>query len=107
MGFLIKTLPPVWVPSSLRHENYVVKWFAVGGTFWNCSKDLVEQLQPSDSFLLLSITRIIHEHGYTQEECAQYKQVVYSNTIQSMIAIIRALGTLKIEFGHMDRAVSL
>ena len=52
-------------------------------------------------------SRIIHEHGYTQEECAQYKQVVYSNTIQSMIAIIRALGTLKVEFGHMDRAVSL
>ena len=51
--------------------------------------------------------RIIHEHGYTQEECAQYRQVVYSNTIQSMIAIIRALGTLKIEFGHSDRAVSL
>lgn len=51
--------------------------------------------------------KIIHEHGYTQEECAQYRQVVYSNTIQSMIAIIRALGTLKIEFGHMDRAVSL
>ena len=24
-----------------------------------------------------------------------------------MIAIIRALGTLKIEFGHMDRAVSI
>lgn len=48
--------------------------------------------------------KIIHEHGYTQEECAQYKQVVYSNTIQSMIAIIRALGTLKVEFGHMDRA---
>ena len=51
--------------------------------------------------------RIIHEHGYTQEECAQYRQVVYSNTIQSMIAIIRALGTLKIEFGNSDRAVSL
>lgn len=56
---------------------------------------------------IVLITRIIHEHGYTQEECAQYRQVVYSNTIQSMIAIIRALGTLKIEFGHMDRAVSV
>ena len=50
--------------------------------------------------------RIIHEHGYTKEECTQYKQVVYSNTIQSMIAIIRAMGTLKIDFGHPDRAVS-
>lgn len=48
--------------------------------------------------------KIIHESGYSPEECLQYKQVVYSNTIQSMIAIIRALGTLKIEFGHPDRA---
>ncbi|XP_001641755.2 guanine nucleotide-binding protein G(i) subunit alpha [Nematostella vectensis] len=48
--------------------------------------------------------KIIHEHGYSKEECTQYKQVVYSNTIQSMIAIIRAMGTLKIEFGHPDRA---
>lgn len=56
---------------------------------------------------IVFFTRIIHEHGYTQEECAQYRQVVYSNTIQSMIAIIRALGTLKIEFGHLDRAVSM
>ena len=50
--------------------------------------------------------RIIHEKGYTQEECLQYKPVVYSNTIQSMIAIIRAMSQLKIEFGHPDRAVS-
>ena len=50
--------------------------------------------------------RIIHEKGYSQEECLQYKPVVYSNTIQSMIAIIRAMGQLKIDFGHPDRAVS-
>ena len=36
----------------------------------------------------------------------QYRPVVYSNTIQSMVAIIRAMGQLKIDFGHMDRAVS-
>nr|AUG84414.1 Gai [Platynereis dumerilii] len=48
--------------------------------------------------------KIIHEKGYTQEECLQYKPVVYSNTIQSMIAIIRAMGNLRIDFGHGDRA---
>jgi len=48
--------------------------------------------------------KIIHESGYSKDECAQYKQVVYSNTIQSMIAIIRAMGTLKIDFGHPARA---
>ncbi|XP_046852674.1 guanine nucleotide-binding protein G(i) subunit alpha [Xenia sp. Carnegie-2017] len=54
--------------------------------------------------------KIIHESGYSQDECLQYKQVVYSNTIQSMIAIIRAMGTLKIEFaqpGHADDARNL
>ncbi|KAI0224412.1 Guanine nucleotide-binding protein G(i) subunit alpha [Lamellibrachia satsuma] len=47
--------------------------------------------------------KIIHEKGYSQEECLQYKPVVYSNTIQSMIAIIRAMGQLKIDFGARER----
>uniref|UniRef100_A0A8B9L4G0 Guanine nucleotide-binding protein G(i) subunit alpha-1 n=1 Tax=Astyanax mexicanus TaxID=7994 RepID=A0A8B9L4G0_ASTMX len=42
--------------------------------------------------------KIIHEAGYSEEECKQYKAVVYSNTIQSIIAIIRAMGRLKIDF---------
>uniref|UniRef100_A0A8C8W793 Uncharacterized protein n=1 Tax=Peromyscus maniculatus bairdii TaxID=230844 RepID=A0A8C8W793_PERMB len=36
--------------------------------------------------------KIIHEDGYSEDECKQYKVVVYSNTIQSIIAIIRAMG---------------
>lgn len=51
--------------------------------------------------------RIIHEDGYSEEECKQYKVVVYSNTIQSIMAIIRAMGRLKIDFGDAARAVSL
>lgn len=54
----------------------------------------------------LSLRRIIHEAGYSEEECKQYKAVVYSNTIQSIIAIIRAMGRLKIDFGDAARAVS-
>lgn len=50
--------------------------------------------------------RIIHEAGYSEEECKQYKAVVYSNTIQSIIAIIRAMGRLKIDFADAARAVS-
>ncbi|KAM6980385.1 guanine nucleotide-binding protein G(i) subunit alpha-3-like [Aplochiton taeniatus] len=42
--------------------------------------------------------KIIHEDGYTQEECSQYRAVVYSNTIQSIIAIIRAMGRLGVDF---------
>lgn len=48
--------------------------------------------------------KIIHEAGYSEEECKQYKAVVYSNTIQSIIAIIRAMGRLKIDFGDSARA---
>lgn len=42
--------------------------------------------------------KIIHETGYSQEECEQYKPVVYSNTIQSLMTIIRAMEQLKIDF---------
>lgn len=50
--------------------------------------------------------RIIHEDGYSEEECKQYKVVVYSNAIQSIMAIIRAMGRLKIDFADAARAVS-
>jgi len=50
--------------------------------------------------------RIIHEDGYSEEECKQYKVVVYSNTIQSIMAIVKAMGQLKIDFGNAARAVS-
>ncbi|XP_017273189.1 guanine nucleotide-binding protein G(i) subunit alpha [Kryptolebias marmoratus] len=48
--------------------------------------------------------KIIHEDGYSEEECKQYKVVVYSNTIQSIMAIIRAMGQLKIDFEDPGRA---
>ncbi|KAK9889153.1 hypothetical protein WA026_004427 [Henosepilachna vigintioctopunctata] len=48
--------------------------------------------------------KIIHETGYSIEECKLYKPVVYSNTIQSLMAIIRAMGQLRIDFGDPSRA---
>lgn len=50
--------------------------------------------------------KIIHESGYSQEECEQYRAVVYSNTIQSLMAIIRAMGQLRIDFSDPNKAVS-
>ncbi|CAG0883586.1 unnamed protein product [Darwinula stevensoni] len=47
--------------------------------------------------------KIIHETGYSREECEQYRPVVYSNTIQSLMAIIRAMGQLKVEFADPSR----
>ena len=49
--------------------------------------------------------RIIHEGGFTQEDNKQYRPVVYSNTIQSLVAILRAMNTLKIAFADPDREV--
>ena len=60
------------------------------------------------NFLLkIFLFRIIHENGYSAEDCAQYKAVVYSNTLQSMIAIVKAMGNLKINFSDPQRAVIL
>jgi guanine nucleotide-binding protein G(i) subunit alpha len=52
---------------------------------------------------IVFLSRIIHEKGYTKEECLQYKPIVFSNTIQSLIAIIRAMGQLKIGLQNPDR----
>lgn len=51
--------------------------------------------------------KIIHETGYSPEECDQYRPVVYSNTIQSLMAIIRAIGQLRIEFADPNKIVSM
>ncbi|KAL7299819.1 hypothetical protein TKK_0007561 [Trichogramma kaykai] len=47
--------------------------------------------------------KIIHETGYSVEECNQYKSVVYSNTIQSLITIIRAMDSLQIKFADPNK----
>lgn len=49
--------------------------------------------------------RIIHESGFTSEDFKQYRPVVYSNTIQSLVAILRAMPNLNIAFGNNDREV--
>ena len=49
--------------------------------------------------------RIIHEQGYTQDECLSYKPVIYSNTIQSMMAIVKAMQQLNIDFGNAESSV--
>ena len=56
--------------------------------------------------VFIATCRIIHEGGFTNEDNKQYKPVVYSNTIQSLVAIIRAMGTLNIAFGDPDKEVS-
>lgn len=56
--------------------------------------------------LFVFIHRIIHESGFTSEDFKQYRPVVYSNTIQSLVAILRAMPNLGISFGNNEREVS-
>jgi hypothetical protein len=49
---------------------------------------------------------IFHENGYTTEECLRFKPVIFSNTIQSMLAIIHALSRLQIPFADANRKVT-
>ncbi|XP_043791675.1 guanine nucleotide-binding protein G(o) subunit alpha [Apis laboriosa] len=47
--------------------------------------------------------KIIHESGFTPEDFKQYRPVVYSNTIQSLVAILRAMPNLDINFSTNER----
>ncbi|KAL0978744.1 hypothetical protein UPYG_G00174590 [Umbra pygmaea] len=47
--------------------------------------------------------KIIHEDGYSEDECKQYRAVVYSNTIQSIMAIIKAMTNLQILYSDAAR----
>ncbi|CAL4062982.1 unnamed protein product [Meganyctiphanes norvegica] len=46
--------------------------------------------------------KIIHESGFSEDECVQYKPIVYANTVQSLITIINAMGMLTIQFTDLQ-----
>lgn len=51
--------------------------------------------------------RIIHKNGYSEEECMEFKAVIYSNTLQSILAIVKAMTTLGIDYVNPTSAVSI
>lgn len=50
--------------------------------------------------------RIIHQDGYTEEECMEFKSIIYGNILQSILAIVRAMSTLGIDYAESSCAVS-
>ncbi|NXO49888.1 GNAT2 protein, partial [Aramus guarauna] len=48
--------------------------------------------------------KIIHQDGYTPEECMEFKSIIYGNILQSILAIIRAMSTLGIDYAESSRA---
>lgn len=51
------------------------------------------------------LVRIIHKDGYSLEECLEFITIIYSNTLQSIMAIVKAMNTLNIGYGHADQQV--
>lgn len=51
--------------------------------------------------------RILHSNGFTEEEIAERKSVVYSNTVTSMAAILKAMdNVLHVPLDDPEKEVS-
>uniref|UniRef100_A0A0D9S6I7 G protein subunit alpha transducin 2 n=1 Tax=Chlorocebus sabaeus TaxID=60711 RepID=A0A0D9S6I7_CHLSB len=48
--------------------------------------------------------KIIHQDGYSPEECLEFKAIIYGNVLQSILAIIRAMTTLGIDYAESSCA---
>lgn len=51
---------------------------------------------------LLKQMKLIHEGGYTVEERKFYRPVIFSNTVQSMAAVLDAMVILDIQFENPE-----
>lgn len=51
--------------------------------------------------------KILHKNGYTDEERKSFRPVVFSNTVQSLMAILRAMGAIGIDYGDAERKADL
>lgn len=45
---------------------------------------------------ILKQMKLIHEGGYTRDECESFKEIIYSNTVQSMRVILEAMESLEL-----------
>ena len=62
-------------------------------------------LSVNSIIMLYLLNRIIHKDGYSLEECLEFITIIYSNTLQSIMAIVKAMNTLSINYGHSDQQV--
>lgn len=51
---------------------------------------------------ILKQMKLIHDDGYSVDEREAFKQVIYSNTIQSMRVILEAMDDMGVNFAHPD-----
>lgn len=95
----------------LLYTMYSLKQCWLCGSSSGLFSDCIDNLTYSHClavtwFSPLCLLRIIHEQGFTREECKQYRPVVYSNTIQSLAAVIKGMDLLGVNFHNPARRVS-
>lgn len=59
------------------------------------------------SFVFYFCTRIIHKDGFTYQERMEFRPVIYSNTVQSILSIVKAMTKLGISYENPARMVSM
>ncbi|KAL9052349.1 MAG: hypothetical protein Q9162_005441 [Coniocarpon cinnabarinum] len=51
---------------------------------------------------ILKQMKLIHEGGYTRDECESFKEIIYSNTVQSMRVILEAMESLELPLDSQE-----
>lgn len=82
-----------------------MKWENLPLTWSSVSSLAVNNINNNNAVLFNFLKRIIHKDGYSREECLEFIVIIYSNTLQSMMAIVKAMNTLNINYGHADQQV--
>lgn len=59
------------------------------------------------AFVVFFSTRIIHKEGFTYQERMEFRPIVYSNAVQSILAIVKAMTKLGISYENPARIVSM
>ena len=68
-----------------------------------CNQTLLTHIT---SFYLNNIFRILHDHGFSEEEMLKQKSVVFNNTVQAMVYLLRGMNQLNIQFDNPSLEVS-
>lgn len=62
---------------------------------------------PHKPFAFYFCTRIIHKDGFTYQERMEFRPVIYSNAVQSILSIVKAMTKLGISYENPARIVSM
>jgi guanine nucleotide-binding protein G(i) subunit alpha len=73
----------------LRHDGLLIN---------SCLSHITGAGESGKSTILKQM-KLMHDNGYSNDERLAYKEVVYSNIIQSMKSIIEAMGKLDVSLG--------